>query len=406
MLQKSLVSLLTQGSNTIRQITVRHASGQPLKTCLYDFHVASGGKMVDFAGYSMPVQYSNMGAMASHHHTRTNCSLFDVSHMLQTKVWGKDRVAFMESLTVADVENMKVNSGSLTVFTNSDGGIIDDLIVSNAGDHLYVVSNAGCRHKDIPLMSAKEKEMKAAGKDVTLEFIDDRGLVALQGPSMMTCLQPLIDTDLTQLTFMKSIVTSVAGVGECRVTRCGYTGEDGVEISVPQEKAQHLVETILGSSGQPALAGLGARDSLRLEAGLCLYGNDIDEDTTPVEAALAWLIPKTRRARGGYPGEQVIAKQLKEGVTKKRVGFVSKQGPAARSNTEILDNEGNKVGKVTSGCPSPTIGGGTNVGMGYVSTNVTKLGSQLILNVRNKKYEAVITRMPFVPSNYYQAKNK
>ena len=228
------------------------------------------------------------------------------------------------------------------------GGIIDDLIVSNAGDHLYVVSNAGCRHKDIPLMRAKEQEMKAAGKDVTLEFIDDRGLVALQGPSMVQCLQPLTSTDLTQLGFMTSVVTEVAGVAGCRVTRCGYTGEDGVEISVPQDRAVHLVETILGSGGQPALAGLGARDSLRLEAGLCLYGNDIDETTTPIEAALAWLIPKTRRARGGFPGESVIKRQLQEGVTRKRVGLLSKGAPA-RSHAVILDGEGNKVGEVTSG---------------------------------------------------------
>lgn len=360
--------------------------------------------MVDFAGYSMPVQYSHMGALASHQHTRSKCSLFDVSHMLQTRVWGADRVAFMESLTVADVETMKTNTGSLTVFTTQDGGIIDDLIVSNAGDHLYVVSNAGCRHKDIPLMVAREQEMKAQGKDVTLEFIEDRGLVALQGPTMMQCLQPLTSTDLTQLSFMTSVLTDVAGVGDCRVTRCGYTGEDGVEISVPQDRAVHLVETILGSGGDPALAGLGARDSLRLEAGLCLYGNDIDESTTPVEAALAWLIPKTRRARGGYPGAEVITRQLREGVSRKRVGLVS-HGAPARSGAGILDTEtGDKVGEVTSGCPSPTLGAGTNVAMGYVSTPLAKLGKKLQLNVRNKKFEAVVTKMPFVPSNYYHNK--
>lgn len=200
-----------------------------------------------------------------------------------------------------------------------------------------------------------------------------------------------------------SVVTSVAGVDQCRVTRCGYTGEDGVEISVPEDRAEHLVQAILGSGGQPALAGLGARDSLRLEAGLCLYGNDIDESITPVEATLAWLIPKSRRARGGFPGEDVIMRQLKEGVRRKRVGLVSRGAPA-RSHTEVLDMEGNRVGEITSGCPSPTIGGGTNVAMGYVDKNLVKIGTSLQLNIRNKKIDATVTKMPFVPSNYFHIK--
>merc|ERR1719370_530922 len=218
--------------------------------------------MVDFAGYRLPVQYSDLGISASHLHTRMHCSLFDVSHMLQSKVHGKDRIGFMESLTVADV---------------------DDLIVTKADDHLYVVSNAGRREQDIPLMLSKEVEMKSEGKDVALELLDDRGLLALQGPSMMKCLQPLIDFQLDKLGFMHSAVARVAGI-DCRVTRCGYTGEDGVELSCPADQTQALAEAILGSEGNPCLAGLGARDSLRLEAGLCLYGNDIDESTSPIEA--------------------------------------------------------------------------------------------------------------------------
>jgi len=380
-----------------------NSSEGPIKTCLYDFHVASGGKMVDFAGYSMPVQYSSMGISASHIHTRTNCSIFDVSHMLQTRVHGKDRFEFMESLTVADVNGLKENQGSLTLFTNDNGGIIDDLIVTNAEEHLYVVSNAGCRDKDIPLMATKEKEMKEMGKDVTLEFVDDRGLVALQGPTMMSCLQPLTNIDLSKLGFMTSAMGSVAGIEDCRVTRCGYTGEDGVEISVEEKNCAALVEALLGSDGSPALAGLGARDSLRLEAGLCLYGNDIDATTTPVEATLAWTIPKTRRASGGFPGAEMILKQLKEGAKKKRVGFLSK-GPPARGHTSILDQEGNKVGEITSGCPSPSLGSGTNVSMGYVDKIFAKAGTSLLLQVRNKKIEATVSKMPFVPSNYYYIK--
>jgi len=359
--------------------------------------------MVDFAGYSMPVQYSSMGIPASHKHTRTHCSIFDVSHMLQTRVHGKDRFEFIESLTVADAKNLQPNQGALTLFTNDEGGIIDDLIVTNAEEHLYVVSNAGCRDKDIPLMSSMEKEMKDSGKDVKLEFVEDRGLVALQGPTMMACLQPLTSIDLSRLGFMTSAVGAVAGIEGCRVTRCGYTGEDGVEISVLDKDCANLVESLLNSAGNPALAGLGARDSLHLEAGLCLYGNDIDATTTPIEASLAWTIPKSRRATGGFPGSDVILKQIREGVGRKRVGFLSK-GPPARGHTVILDSEGNQVGEITSGCPSPSIGSSTNVSMGYVDKTAAKVGTTLHFQVRNKKVEATVSKMPFVQSNYFYVK--
>merc|ERR1719228_1294869 len=199
------------------------------------------------------------------------------------------------------------------------------------------------------------------------------------------------------------MVGTVAGIEGCRVTRCGYTGEDGVEISVLEKDCANLVETLLNSSGNPALAGLGARDSLRLEAGLCLYGNDIDTTTTPVEASLAWTIPKTRRSHGGFPGAEVILKQLKEGVDRKRVGFLSK-GPPARGHTDILDEEGNKVGEITSGCPSPTLGSGTNVSMGYVDKKVSKVGTNLYFQVRNKRVEATVAKMPIVQSNYFYLK--
>ena len=295
----------------------------------------------------MPVQYSSLGISASHLHTRSHCSIFDVSHMLQTKVWGRHRREFMESLTVVDLINLKPNTGALTVFTNPAGGILDDLIVTAAEDHLYVVSNAGCREQDVALMTARLAEMVAAGKDVAVEFLSERGLVALQGPATVSCLQPLTSLDLSQLGFMKSSLCRVAGL-ECRVTRCGYTGEDGVEISVAGQEAVTLVEALLSSAGQAALAGLGARDSLRLEAGLCLYGSDIDGATTPVEAGLAWLISKARRERGGFPGEERILEQLRAGVGRRRVGLLSRGAPA-RANTEILDMEGNTVGRVTSG---------------------------------------------------------
>ena len=341
--------------------------------------------------------------------------------MLQTRVWGRHRRDFMESLTVVDLINIKPNTGALTVFTNPEGGIIDDLIVTDAVDHLYVVSNAGCRAGDVALMKDRQAEMEAAGQEVVLEFLTDRGLVAVQGPGTVSCLQPLTSLDLSQLGFMQSSLCRVAGL-ECRVTRCGYTGEDGVEISLAGGDAPSLVDALLQApAGQPALAGLGARDSLRLEAGLCLYGSDIDCTTTPVEAGLAWLISKPRRARGGFPGEEKILEQLRGGVRRKRVGLLSRGAPA-RANTEILDLAGHTVGRITSGgnnhhsctqqctqhytgCPSPSLGGGTNVAMGYLEdTKLCKIGTELLLNVRNKHIQTKVTKMPFVPSNYFHIK--
>jgi len=370
-----------------------------LHTPLHDFHVAQGGKMVDFAGYRLPVQYSDLGISASHLHTRKHCSLFDVSHMLQSKVHGKDRINFMESLTVADVAGLKTNQGSLSVFTLPNGGIVDDLIVTKADNHLYVVSNAGRREQDIPLMRAKEEEMKVEGKDVALELLEDRGLLALQGPTMMQCLQPLTSLPLDNLAFMHSALAEVAGI-LCRVTRCGYTGEDGVELSCPAEQTEALAQAILASDGQPRLAGLGARDSLRLEAGLCLYGNDIDEGTTPIEGGLAWTVAKPRRVKQDFPGAQVILEQLKNGVSRRRVGLLSRGAPA-RGSTVVVNAQGEKVGVVTSGCPSPSLGKGINVSMAYVEKSSAKAGTELALQVRGKDIPATVTKMPFVPTNYF-----
>jgi len=370
-----------------------------LHTPLHDFHVAQGGKMVDFAGYRLPVQYSDLGISASHLHTRKHCSLFDVSHMLQSKVHGKDRINFMESLTVADVAGLKTNQGSLSVFTLPNGGIVDDLIVTKADNHLYVVSNAGRREQDIPLMRAKEEEMKVEGKDVALELLEDRGLLALQGPTMMQCLQPLTSLPLDNLAFMHSALAEVAGI-LCRVTRCGYTGEDGVELSCPAQQTEALAQAILASDGQPRLAGLGARDSLRLEAGLCLYGNDIDEGRTPIEGGLAWTVAKPRRFKQDFPGAQVILEQLKNGVSRRRVGLLSRGAPA-RGSTVVVNAEGEKVGVVTSGCPSPSLGKGINVSMAYVEKSSAKAGTELALQVRGKDIPATVTKMPFVPTNYF-----
>lgn len=268
---------------------------QMLKTALYDFHMENKAKMAPFAGYQMPIQYGSVSITQSHLHTRNHVSIFDVSHMLQSEVHGEDRVEFIESLVTGDIQGLQEGQGTLTLFTNSNGGIIDDLIVTKTlENHLYVVSNAGCRDKDLKNMRFAERKMKARGKDVTLVTKDNSSLIAVQGPAMQRVLQPLVPkVNLRELYFMNSVEATVAGVEGCRITRCGYTGEDGVEISMPSEKAVEITEQLLASEvDQVLLAGLGARDSLRLEAGLCLYGSDMDEDTTPVEAGLAWLLGK------------------------------------------------------------------------------------------------------------------
>ncbi|XP_066452932.1 aminomethyltransferase, mitochondrial isoform X2 [Eleutherodactylus coqui] len=355
--------------------------------------------MVEFAGWSLPVQYKD-SHIASHLHTRQHCSLFDVSHMMQTRIHGKDRITFIESLVVGDIAELKQNQGSLSLFTNDHGGIIDDLIVTNTSDnYLYVVSNAGCAEKDSAHMQDKLKEFRADGRDVALEVMDC-ALLALQGPSTANVLQAGLSDDLTKLTFMTSVTTSVFGISGCRVTRCGYTGEDGVEIAVPGARAVELAERLL-QSDEVKLAGLAARDSLRLEAGLCLYGNDIDESTSPVEASLVWTLGKRRRTAMDFPGASVIVPQIKGKVTRKRVGITS-AGPPVRQHTPILNLEGRVIGEVTSGCPSPCLR--MNVAMGYVEPEYVKAGTALRLEVRKKMVDGATCKMPFVPSRYYNLK--
>uniref|UniRef100_A0A336LTL8 Aminomethyltransferase n=1 Tax=Culicoides sonorensis TaxID=179676 RepID=A0A336LTL8_CULSO len=375
----------------------------PEKTSLYDFHVKNKGKVVDFAGYLLPVQYDDLSISASHLHTRKNASVFDVSHMLQTYIRGKDAIACFESICTADLQGMQNGNGSLTVFTNPSGGILDDLIVSRvADDVLYVVSNAACKAQDKEIMKCAVDSFKSQGKSVDIEFLEtsDRALLALQGPSAMTALQELTKIPLKDLFFMQTVVSEVAGTNECRITRCGYTGEDGFEISIPAEKSVHVAEALLNTeSGNVKLAGLGARDSLRLEAGLCLYGSDIDTTTSPIEAALAWLVAKRRRAEANFPGAETVLKHLKDGCSRRRVGFRMTSGPPARHGTKIVVN-GEDVGEITSGCPSPSLGG--SVAMGYIKDEFKKVGTKVELKIRDKLFGSEVTKMPFVTSNYYQ----
>lgn len=378
------------------------AESTPAKTVLYDFHISHGGKMVDFAGFLMPVQYGKVGIAESHKTVRSDAGIFDVSHMLQSKIHGKDRIKFMEKLCVADVQELAPNTGTLSLYTTPTGGIIDDLIVNKTDDnYLYVVSNAGRIKEDLAHMQENLAEFKAAGHDVELELIEDHGLIALQGPKAADYLKGLVlDFDLSSLYFMNTVEVEVAGI-PCRVTRCGYTGEDGFEISVPKPRAAELAENLncLGVH----LAGLGARDSLRLEAGLCLYGNDIDESTTPIEAGLAWTIGKRRKKDADFTGADVILKQQKEKPSRRRVGLVS-TGPPPRQHCAVLDDSGVAVGEVTSGVPAPSVG--KNVAMGYVPAGMAKAGTQVNIQVRKKVVQATVTKMPFVKCNYYNPPKK
>ncbi|KAL3851866.1 hypothetical protein ACJMK2_015567 [Sinanodonta woodiana] len=358
--------------------------------------------MVPFAGWEMPVQYKD-SISESHLNVRANAGIFDVSHMLQTKVSGKDQVEFMESLTVSDVQKLKERQAVLSLFTNEQGGILDDLIITKTEEgYLFVVSNAGCAEQDHKLMQTKAEEMKKDGYDIHVETICN-ALIALQGPAMPKVLQPGVDFDLKTMPFMTSRMAKVFGIPYCRVSRCGYTGEDGVEISVSSDRVEELVTALLKSSTSDVrLAGLGARDSLRLEAGLCLYGHDIDTTTNPVEASLLWLIGQRRREAENFPGASKILAEIENKPRRKRVGFLS-TGPPARAGTEIYDETGKKViGKVTSGCPSPSLK--QNVAMGYVESTFIKTGTKVKFEVRKKMVDAVVAKMPFVPSNYYYPK--
>ncbi|KAL6758793.1 hypothetical protein V8C86DRAFT_2587918 [Haematococcus lacustris] len=367
------------------------------KTALYDFHVAHGGKMVPFAGWSMPIQYKD-SIMDSTTHCRTHASIFDVSHMCGFTLKGKDAIAFLETLVVGDIAGLKDNTGTLTVYTNEKGGIIDDSVVTKvSSEELYVVVNAGCRDKDLAHIGQHLKAFKAQGKQVELTVHDDRGLLALQGPAAAEVLQALTSEPLSKLTFSSFKRFEAAGI-PLWVTRTGYTGEDGFEISVPNTHAVALAVKLLANS-RVRLAGLGPRDSLRLEAGLCLYGNDLDESITPIEAGLAWTVGKRRREKFDFLGGEVIREQLAKGVSKRRVGFISAGAPA-RQHSAITTPDGQEIGEVTSGAFSPCLK--KNIAMGYVQKGHDKAGTKVKLVVRGKANDAEVVKMPFVPTHYYK----
>jgi aminomethyltransferase len=363
----------------------------PLKrTPLYSLHQSLGARMVPFAGYEMPVQYP-AGILAEHLHTRAGAGLFDVSHMGQLRLAGPDPAAALESLVPGDIRALAPMRMCYTLLLNDHGGIIDDLMTTRLGDGLLVVVNAARKEADFADLRAR---LPAA---VSIEPIEDRALLALQGPAAVTVLGRLAP-GVEELPFMSAAEMALDG-SWCLVTRSGYTGEDGFEISVPAAAAPAFAERLLAEP-EVMPVGLGARDSLRLEAGLCLYGHDIDETTTPVEADLAWTIGKGRRAAGGFAGAAITLRQLADGPQHRRVGIRPDGRAPAREATPILDDAGGEIGRVTSGGFSPSLG--APIAMGYVDSAHTASGTPLSLLVRGAPRPARIVPMPFVPHRYYR----
>ncbi|XP_024389923.1 aminomethyltransferase, mitochondrial [Physcomitrium patens] len=395
-------TLAQQSSNALRETSRRCYADDAAnlkKTMLYDYHVENGGKMVPFAGWAMPIQYKD-SIMDSTINCRTNGSLFDVSHMCGLSLKGPDAIDFLETLVVADIKGLANGTGTLSVFTNENGGVIDDTVITKVtDDHIYLVVNAGCRDKDLAHLEKYLKPFLASGKSVGWHIHDERSLLALQGPLAGEVLQKLTKEDLSKMYFSDFKIIDING-SECFLTRTGYTGEDGFEISVPDESALDLTKAIMDKApGKLRLTGLGARDSLRLEAGLCLYGNDLEQHISPIEAGLAWTVGKRRRAEGNFLGAEPILRQIKDGVSRRRVGFISTGAPA-RAHSEILDLEGKNIGEITSGGFSPCLK--KNISMGYIATGHHKNNTQVKVTVRSKSYDAVVTKMPFVPSKYYK----
>lgn len=373
-----------------------HATEAPLlRTPLYDLHVSLGAKMVPFAGYAMPVQYP-AGILKEHVHTRSQAGLFDVSHMGQVMLVGPDAAAALESLVPVDIIDLPVGMQRYALFTNEAGGVMDDLMVANFGnDRLFVVVNAACKAQDIAHM-----QQHLSGR-CKVEVLADRALLALQGPAAGAVMARLAP-ETANMVFMNTATVTLVGA-ECYISRSGYTGEDGFEISVPADKAEALAKELL-SQPEVAPIGLGARDSLRLEAGLCLYGHDLDQQTTPVESSLLWALSKVRRAdgarAGGYPGADVILGQIAGGVSRKRVGLRPNARVPVREGAELVDESGRRIGVVTSGGFGPTLE--APVAMGYVETAFAKVGTQLAAMVRGKPVPVEVASTPFVPQRYHR----
>ena len=380
-------------------------STTPLKTTpLHGLHTRLAARMAEFGGYDMPIQYAD-GIMAEHNWTRTHAGLFDVSHMGPSflslpQLGGGDEAhrkiaSIVERLVPSDIASLAPGKVQLTVLLNENGGIIDDLMIGrpprdDQQGMLYIVVNAGTKENDFALIA------RAAGADAELHRADDRALIAIQGPEAEAVIAGILP-DAVPLTFMTFREINTTAFGNVIATRCGYTGEDGFEILVPAAQGEAFANRLLEDPRVKPI-GLGARDSLRLEGGMCLYGHDIDTSKTPVAASLAWMISKARRERGDFPGASRILRELKEGVPSKRVGIRPLGRAPAREGTEIQNTGGETIGVVTSGGFGPTVNG--PVAQGYVDTTYAKAGTPLKLIVRGKALEAEVATLPFVPAKY------
>jgi len=353
-------------------------------------HRRRGARMVGFGGYDMPVQYE--GVLAEHRWTREHAGLFDVSHMGQCKITGANAIDEFERFVPGDYAILKEGRQKYSLLLNEDGGVIDDLMAGKPDhDGLFVVVNAGNKDEDFAFWKAN------LSGDAKLTILDDRALIAIQGPEaaeVMAAHEPL----LAEFGFMDTARLMLFGV-DCYVSRSGYTGEDGYEISVPADQADRIWDILLEDARVKPI-GLGARDSLRLEAGLPLHGHDIDPTTSPVEGALTFALSKSRKERGDFNGVARILKELADGPARVRIGLIVKEGAPAREGAEIADVDGNVIGTVTSGGPSPTLG--RNIAMGYVPPAFSELGTDLQVIVRGKAAPAEVVATPFVAQRYYR----
>ena len=365
-----------------------------LHTALHQWHVDLGAKMVPFAGYDMPVQYP-LGVLKEHLHTREKAGLFDVSHMGQIQVLGENAAQILESVFPADLQNLPVNSQCYSLLLNENGTVVDDLMICKRDVDFIIVVNAGCKDKDLAYLQ------KLIGDKLELTLLNDRALLALQGPKAAAVLAKL-GADIEGMVFMQAAWLEIDGI-ECWATRSGYTGEDGFELSVSNDKAQALAQVLLAQDDVAAI-GLGARDSLRLEAGLCLYGHELNEQTSPIEASLLWAIHKSRRSdganAGGFVGSAEILAQIAEGVDKKRIALIAQGRAPIREGVKLYDADDKEVGVVSSGGFGPSIA--KPVLIAFVDSDVAVIGTSLFAAVRKKKLPVLISKTPFVPNRYYR----
>ncbi|MFZ2652541.1 MAG: glycine cleavage system aminomethyltransferase GcvT [Burkholderiaceae bacterium] len=365
-----------------------------LTTPLHAMHRELGAKMVAFAGYSMPVSYPQ-GIIAEHRHCRSSAALFDVSHMGQIRLIGEDAAKALETLVPSDVLDLEAGKQRYSCFTNSNGGILDDLMITRRVDDLLLVVNAACKVSDIRHL------VTHIGHRCAVQPMLQHALLALQGPSAQLVLGRL-NAAIDGLVFMSGMTVELLG-STCHVTRSGYTGEDGFEISVPADRVVELARALLAMP-EVKPAGLGARDTLRMEAGMCLYGHEIDAGTTPIEAGLGWTIPNTRRpggARpGGYPGADALAAQIARGTAVKRVGLLGLERVPVREGAPLHDAQGHRLGKVTSGTLGPSVN--RPIAMAYVAANHASPGHELYADVRGKAQPMRVTPLPFSPHRYFR----